>query len=241
MNAPQEDERQKCDAESDTELRPLRIECKFLGFGKCAITRVEEIPRGSDSETLVPLPVQRDKYQKISFTLRFSTAGEAKFFLVWFPPGQDKDSNDIPEPRIEAVSNRHILTLPAGAEGAVAIAEKFGEKFQITLLDLWEPIWISSRFGDADTISERFGSHYAPWRRECVQSAIAALEYRAAEQEVEKQHAEEERRIAEENAKKERQERERQEELTKQSRTTLVDEFRQRFGIVKQEDKNPKI
>lgn len=189
----------------------LSISLKLRGFRQDAIKWLEGIPRGKNSETNAPLPIRQDLREKISLEVRFSTAGEVVWFPTFLPAG---DKLETHKPKLK-INGEYSLEIHEGQEGAIVIAEECGDggEFQVTIIDLWEPIWISSYFGNRDAIAEHFGGQ----RRKFVLHTIAAMDYRVAE----KQRAEEERRNAEQERleeKRREEERKRSEEEKKQER-----------------------
>ncbi|MDO8600578.1 MAG: hypothetical protein Q7R73_03090 [bacterium] len=246
MDTPEERAPQECGAEHEAMLKPLRIELKFRGFEKNGTTQIIEITRSKNSEIFLTPPVQQDvrrgRYGKMSLAVRFFTEGEPKFFPMFVPADP---LGDTYQPNIDEVSDdRYTLTLHEGQEGVVVIAEQYGEKFQITFLDLWEPIWISSCFGDLDTITQHFGAQH----RAYVMDTMAAMEYRAAE----KQRAEEEQlkeeRLTEQHAEAEKlvaeQKRLEENELAKERKreavekdTSAAQRLCKLLGFGKKEDK----
>lgn len=180
----------------------LSISLKLRGFRQDAIKWLEGIPRGKNSETNAPLPIRQDPREKISLEVRFSTAGEVVWFPTFLPAG---DKLETHKPKLK-INREYSLEIHEGQEGAVVIAEQCGNggEFQITIIDLWDPIWISSYFGNRDAVAEHFGGQ----RRKFVLNAIAATDYRVAE----KQRAEEERRNAEQEKKREEEQKRTEEE-----------------------------
>lgn len=178
-------------------MSALKIKLMFRGFEKKIIQQIFEIPRGINSEMFLPVPVQLDRRNgKTSIIIQVFTAGEFKFFPGFIPAlmtKEEKKSAEENKPDIDdTASNFRFLTLYNGEEGTAVITEKIGENFQITLLDLWEPTWVSSYFGDRDAIGRCFSGE----RREYVLSVIAAMEYRAAEKQREEQEREERKHAA---------------------------------------------
>lgn len=181
----------------------LSISLKLRGFRKDVVKWLEAIPRGKNSETNVPLPIRQDPREKISLEVRFSTAGEVVWFPTFLPAGEKLETH---KPKLN-LNGEYSIEIHEGQEGVIVVAEPCGEsgESQVTLVDLWDPIWISSCFGNRDAIAEHFGGQ----RREFALNAIAAMDYRVAE----KQRAEEERR----NAEQERLEEKRREEEQKRT------------------------
>lgn len=184
----------------------LPIRLRLRGFQHDVLKWHTGIPRGKNSESLIHSPVQQDRREKISLEVNFSTAGEVTWFPV-FIPADDKYDTYKPEMN---TNGKYSLEIREGQEGVIVVVEPCGEnEFQITLITLWDPIEISSCFGNRDAITR----HFSGQRREFVLRTIAAMDYRAAE----KQRAAEERQKRLEEKRRE-EERKRSEEEKKQER-----------------------
>lgn len=179
----------------------LPVRLKLRGFRQDAIKWLEGVPRGKNSETSIPSPVQQDRREKISLEVRFSTVGEVVWFPIFLPAG---DKLETYKPKLK-INGEYSLEIYEGQEGVIVVAEPCGEnEFQITLISLWNPIGISSYFGNRDAIT----GHFSGQRREFVLHTIAAMDYRVAEKQRarnagQEKKREEERKRSEEEKKQE--------------------------------------
>jgi hypothetical protein len=168
-------------------------------------TGQETISRDGFFPTEVRTPARKDPTRDFKMRVKFSA--ERAMFFPTFIPGNTR------KPELSDNGRARALELEDGEEGILCVLEREGDNLQVTLFDLWDPIYIISfPAKNWQEILKHFGG--SPRYRGPVEKFFKV------ELEQERKRAEEEQRRAEEE-KKQRENQERRRGLIGQIKSLI--------------------